>query len=101
MGKIYVGQTNLKLVLETGVDLTGATTKQIKYKKPTGDTISQLDAAVEGNVVDGALAYDFKVADTALLNEAGNWSFWAYVVFADGRIARGETANLIVYETQS
>lgn len=98
MGKVFVGQTNLKLVLETNIDLTGALTKEIRYRKPDSTEVLTLIAANEGVSTAGKIAYTFLAADTEKLDISGAWYFWAYIVFADNRVARGETAVLNIYE---
>jgi len=97
MGKIFTGQTNLKLVLKTDVDITSATSLEIKYKKPNTATVLNLAATVLGTPTDGNIYYDFAVADNTILDTAGTWTFWACVTFADNRVARGETAILEIY----
>jgi hypothetical protein len=97
MGKVFVGRTNLKLVLETNVDITEATTKQIKYQKPNSTEVLSLEATVEGVPSEGNISYDFKVADTTILDTEGTWKFWVHVVFSDGRLVRGKTTILQIY----
>lgn len=96
MGKVFTGQTNLRIMLSTNIDLTGATSLIIKCKKPNG-TVFDLAATVNGSPTNGKIYYDFTTSDDDVLDTAGTWSFWAYVVFADSRIARGETATLQIY----
>lgn len=50
MGKIYEGQVGVKLELETSSDLSGATTAEIKYKKPGGAT-GAWTATVDGTKI--------------------------------------------------
>ena len=38
MGKVYVGQTSVKIEATVGEDLTSATVKRIYYSKPSGST---------------------------------------------------------------
>lgn len=93
-GKIYVNQSSLRLTLDTSVVLTGATTLQIKYKKPDAEeTIGFWAATIDTDV--NKLFYEFTSNE---LDISGLWAFWAYVVFADGRNAPGEPVNVKVYE---
>ena len=92
MGKVYKDQTSLRVKLTAGVDITGATTKQIKYKKPGGDTGAWV-ATVE-TASTGVIYYDIKSGD---IDESGYWTFWAYIVFSDGRNAPGEVVLEHIY----
>jgi len=94
MGKIYLNQSSLRLKLVTGVDITGASVTQIKYKKPDGETTGTFTATVE-DAGAGSIYYDF--ADDEL-DQAGNWLFWAFITFSDGRSAPGEPVRVTVYE---
>jgi hypothetical protein len=92
MGKIYLNQDSLRIQLTTGVDITGATTTKIKYKKPSEAT-GDWDATVE-DVGAGSIYYDLTGTE---LDEVGTWTFWAYVTFADTRSAPGEPVKVTVY----
>lgn len=92
-GKIYINQSSLKLTLQTGVTLTGASSLRIGYKKPDlVETIGYWDATISGTQ---DLFYEFTSME---LDIAGLWAFWAYVIFADGRNAPGEAVFVRVYE---
>ncbi len=91
MGKIYVNQSSLKIILNTGVDLTTATTLQMGYKKPD-DTVGYWTAQIQGTE---GIYYNF-VNDE--LNLVGTWAFWAYITFSDLRKAPSEPVNIKVYE---
>jgi hypothetical protein len=91
--KYYVGQTWLRIELTTGVNLTGATSPLIKYKKPSG-TNGQFVASID-DAVNGVLSYEFTSGD---LDEAGTWTFWAHVTIG-GLSAPGEPVEVeICYE---
>ena len=56
MGKIYVGQTALKFIVDTGVDITTVTAQLIKYIKPGG--IAGMWFAVRDTpYIDGLISY--------------------------------------------
>lgn len=93
MGKIFVGQTKLILKVTANHDVTGATATIIKAKKPSGTTVD-LTATVE-DALTGILVFSDFQATT--LDEAGDWKFWAYVTFADGKVAAGEPVVQTVY----
>jgi hypothetical protein len=93
MGKIYVNQSELRLQLNTGVNLAGALAVKIKYIKPGETTEREFTAQVESSSL-GTIYYDFQ---TGQLDKAGIWEFWAWVEFADTRIAPGEPIKLRVW----
>jgi hypothetical protein len=92
MSKLYEDQTSLRIRLTTSVDITGATCK-VKYKKP-GGTTGSWTGTIESTSL-GIFYYDL----TALtpLDEAGDWTFWAYVTFSDLRVAAGKPFIVTVY----
>jgi len=94
MGRIYKNQTALKIVATVGQNITGATIKQIKYKKPDG-TIGAF-TAVSSNDSRGVLEYTVSSADD--IDQAGMWKLWGYVTFSDGKSAPGEAYQVRVYE---
>lgn len=94
MSKVYIGQTSLRLKLTTGVDITGATSLLIKFKRPTLTTGSWTAHAYDET--NGIIYYDFSA--TTELNVAGKWVVWAYATFSDGRSAAGEPYKFRVYE---
>lgn len=93
MGKVYVNQTFLTVTLETKQNLENAQQTLIKYRKPSG-----LSGQFNASVVDadkGILQHKFTEGQ---LNESGQWTFWAYVVFQNGDCAAGEPSGIYVYE---
>jgi hypothetical protein len=92
MGKVYLNQDSLRIILVTEVDITGATVRQIKYKKPSGTTGNW--TATELDPTAGSIYYDLTGTE---LDESGTWKLWAYVTFLDGRSAPGEPVSLIVH----
>ncbi len=92
MGKIYVGQTALKLDLDTKIDLTtGVDFVYIKYQKPGSETIAQWTGDVENNT---HVTY---VLSAGEIDTKGDWTFWAYVEFTDGSEAPGEPSVVSVH----
>jgi len=92
MGKIYVGQTALRIQLTTNIDVSSATTN-IKYQKPDGTT-GQWSAAVLDKDR-GIIFYD--VVDSTILDQEGEWIVWAHVTFSNGKVAAGEPVTLNIY----
>jgi len=85
MADYFNGQTNLKIELETNVDLTSATLL-IKYEKPNGATGS-FAGTIDGS--DNSIMY-YNIASAANLDISGDWKFWAHVTFADSTIGIGK-----------
>lgn len=92
MGKIYVGQTALRIQLTANIDISSATTN-IKYQKPDG-TVGQWDASILDKDR-GSIFYD--VVDSTILDQEGEWIVWAYVTFSNGKVAPGEPVILNIY----
>lgn len=99
MSRIYTYQTYLRIILTVQVDINSAISTRIYYKKP-GGTIDFVEATVQ-NPNTGVIYYDLEpdsAGNDDFLDEVGNWKFWAWVEFSDGRTARGETVTRQVYD---
>src|SRR5215510_11680263 len=92
MGRIYVGQSALRIILKTFTDLEGILSAVIKFKKPNGKT-GEFAAAVS-DVANGVIFHEVIEGEIDL---PGWWSFWAFITFADGRTAAGEAAKVYVW----
>jgi hypothetical protein len=93
MNRIFKGQTALRLTLRTFTDLEDIISAVIRYKKPNGSK-GEFSAAVG----DTALGIIFHECIEGDIDISGWWSFWAYITFADGRTAAGETAKVYVWK---
>ena len=93
MGRIFKGQTALRISLRTFCDLEGATLALIKYRKPNG-SIGQFASAI-GDTAKGVIFHECIEGD---IDVSGWWAFWAFVTFADGRTAAGETAKVYIWK---
>lgn len=78
---IFVGQYNLTIQLDCHTDVSSGTTPRVLYRKPSGTT-GYWSGSVSGNYVQYNLASND-------LNEAGVWTFQAYVVLG-GKVAYGD-----------
>ena len=92
MGKIFKGQTALRITLKTFCDLEGVSNTVIKYRKPNGKN-GEFAAAV-GDEANGVIFHECIEGD---IDASGWWAFWAFVTFSDGRTAAGETAKVFVW----
>jgi hypothetical protein len=92
MGKIFKGQSALRLTLKTFTDLEDAISVVIKYRKPNKKT-GEFQAAV-GDTAKGVI---FRECIEGEIDIAGWWVFWAFVTFADGRTAAGEAAKVFIW----
>ena len=93
MRKIFKGQSALRITLETFVDLEGIENVVIRYRKPNGRN-GEFAAAV-ADAAKGIIFYECIEGD---IDVSGWWSFWAFVTFADGRTAAGQTAKVFVWQ---
>lgn len=94
MKHIYVGQTKLRIVLDTHVDLTSGKEYEICYMKPNGT-----EGSFTAHVLDdekGTIFYDIVSSDE--LDMSGYWKLWPRIVFEDDRMALGRSARVFVYE---
>lgn len=96
MKHIFVNQTALRLRLYTGCALDDECVCEIKYKKPDGEV-----GRFKAGVIDkdkGIIVYDVIAKDE--IDISGNWFFWAYVTFKDGRSAAGTKVCVYVYKEE-
>ena len=92
MGRIYAGQSYLKIIVKTYINLAGAEECLIKYRKPDGT-----EGSFPGTISDeeeGILIYEVKEGD---IDISGWWKFWAEVTFLGGRMAPGEKVKVFVW----
>jgi hypothetical protein len=86
--KYYQGQT-LQIDLVIHVDITGAGTVQIKYRKPSGATGAWTATVVDAE--DGWLRYTLASASN---DESGVWFVWPYIVQADASVVKGTAQQI-------
>jgi hypothetical protein len=89
MAIYIVGQSNLRIELETDVDVSSAT-NLIKYRDPEGTTGSFSATPSTGDT--SKIYYD--VSSSTVISIAGKWLFWAHSTFGDGSIGKGATASI-------
>ena len=92
MGKVFRGQTALRITVRTFCDLSRTESVWIRYRKPD-KTGGEFTAAVEDEEK-GIIFYDCKAGD---IDVSGWWVFWAFVTFDDGSSAAGEVAKVFVW----
>jgi hypothetical protein len=73
VGRIFTGQSSLRLVCETKTNLSQALAVKIKYRKPDG--ASGEFGAVIGDVEEGVIFME--MTSDGELDQAGWWTFWA------------------------
>jgi len=93
MGKIFKGQTALRITLRTFCDLEGIENAVIKYRKPN-NTTGEFSAAV-GDTAQGVIFHECIEGD---IDFSGWWTVWAFITFADGRTAAGEAAKVFIWK---
>jgi len=92
MGKIFSGQSALRITIKTFCDLEGVLSAVIKYKKP-GGVIGEFAAFVV-DMARGVISHECIEGE---LDVAGWWVFWAFITFEDGRTAAGEAAKVFIW----
>ena len=92
MGKVYVGQTKLKIVTDLNSNISGSTVI-LKYEKPDG-TMGNFSMAIT-DAVNGITEY--VVVSATDFDMKGHWNMWAYVTYADSKVAAGEPFKLKIY----
>jgi hypothetical protein len=93
MGRIFKGQSALRITVKTFTDLEGIISAVIKYRKPNGSS-GEFNAGV-GDVGKGVIFHECIEGE---IDMAGWWVFWAYITFGDGRTAAGEAAKVFVWD---
>jgi hypothetical protein len=92
MGKIYSGQSALRITVKTFTDLEGIISAVIKYRKPDGVT-----GEFAAGVGDSGRGVIFHECSEGEIDQAGWWVFWVFITFADGRTAAGEAAKVFIW----
>ena len=95
MGKIYTGQTALRIWFSTGSDITGYTTTIASVQKPNGSTATW--TITVDNASTGACYYD--PPTTTILDIAGPWKVQPEITFSDDTAVKGETAEFTLYDS--
>jgi hypothetical protein len=96
MGRIFKGQSALRITLKTFTDLEGIEKAVNIYRKPNKQT-GEFAAAVT-DTENGIISHECIEGE---IDMSGWWAFWAFVTFADGRTAVGETAKVYVWKQGS
>jgi hypothetical protein len=92
MSRIFAGQSALRITVKTFTDLEGIVSAVIKYRKPDGS-----GGEFAAGIGDEAKGVIFHECIEGELDTAGWWRFWAFITFADGRTAAGETAKVFIW----
>jgi hypothetical protein len=93
MNRLYKGQSALRITLKTFTDLEGIISAVIRYIKPNGST-GEFTAGVS-DTVKGIIFHECIEGE---IDMSGWWALWAFITFADGRTAAGETAKLFIWQ---
>jgi hypothetical protein len=93
MGRVYAGQSALRISVKTFTDLEGVNSAGIRYRKPDG-----VRGEFPAWVSDPGKGIIFHECIEGELDMAGWWVFWAFITFTDGRTAAGEAAKVFVWE---
>lgn len=93
MSKIFINQTKLVIRLDLSASITGYDACVIKYTKPNG-VKGEFVASVE-NEEAGIISYIVQSEND--IDQSGQWVFWGYVTFLDGKAIAGESTRVIVF----
>jgi hypothetical protein len=88
---LTINQDALVFVLDTKVDISGGSTFQIGYTKPSGDT-GYWTGSRDGTTI----SFSFTAGDSEL-DESGLWTFWTKVTWGNGSMALGEPFEFYVH----
>ena len=94
MGKIYAGQSDLTIKLETGKNLVGISNASIIARNPLG--VSKIFSATVMDAEKGTIQY--AVTSENDINAVGNWTFWAKITNGAGLVSIGEATIVRVYK---
>ena len=73
---IFVGQTLLSIILDTEIDLAGATTLEILFRKPDMTTGKWTGTQSDTTKI------KYQIADANDLDQEGDWEFQAHAVLS-------------------
>jgi hypothetical protein len=93
MGRVYAGQSALRITVKTFTDLEGILSAVVKYRKPDGSA-----GEFTAGVGDAAKGLIFHECIEGEIDMAGWWVFWAFITFGDGRTAAGEGVKVYVWK---
>lgn len=88
MANMFVGDTGTEVVLNCGVDITTATVRKIRARKPDGKIVEW--PATQNSTTE--IVYSLQAGD---LDKAGQWEFQAYIEMP-GWKGRGQWASVVV-----
>ena len=93
MGRIFRGQSALRITIRTFSNLEGIEKAEIKYRKP-----NKVEGLFCAGVSDPEKGLIFHEVIEGEIDVSGWWVFWAYITFADGRTAAGQVAKVYVWQ---
>jgi len=93
MGKIYVGQSNLTLYIETGSNLLNASSVIIEGTDPSGNSINTINGTIEDSTK-GIISF---IVYSTTFSIAGTYILWTKANYVGGTLAYGEPFHLNVY----
>lgn len=94
MGKVYVGQSYLRLYVETDTDLSSASSVTIEGTKPDGTSTTSFNTVIE-DATSGLIYYMVTSSDFTI---SGTYILWTKVNYSGGALSFGEPFHLNVYD---
>lgn len=92
MSMIYDTDVGTQIDLDTDVDISSATTYNVKAQKPDGSIVSYV-----ATIVGTEILRHRKTAAT--FNVPGRWKAEAFVILADGSEYTGESTYIEIYDS--
>lgn len=89
----YMNTVGLKIILDTGIDVSDSSSTIIKCRKPD-KTVQLWSAEVDSENT----SYIYHITETGDLDQKGDYELQAYVEFGDGSHFYGDIAVLTVKE---
>jgi hypothetical protein len=93
MGRIFRGQSALRITIRTFSNLEGIEKAEIKYRKP-----NKVEGLFDAGVSDAEKGVVFHECIEGDIDVSGWWVFWAFITFADGRTAAGQAVKAYVWQ---
>jgi len=93
MGRVFKGQSALRITLKTFTNLGGIEKAEIKYRKP-----NKREGILSAGISDAEQGVIFHECIEGDIDMSGWWAFWAFITFADGRTAAGQAAKVYIWQ---
>ena len=94
MDKLYVGDTEVRIEADAGIDVTTITSAKIFYRKPHRGNYAQSSWAA--SFTTGTVVY-YDITSSTDIDVPGLWTFWPVLTFPDTHIITGTPFTIRAY----